>query len=609
MDPRSLLMWLVAVGSIVSCSFAASDDQSRQRVAVPIGASISELKFTDIRGLDRNLKDLGEHRAYVFVFTNTTCPLVRKYLPILKQMNDEFKTEDCLFVAVNVGAQDTIRDMAAQAVDFEVPFYFVKDRDGHCVQALGARKTPEVVVLDQKHAIRYRGRIDDQMRIGGAKPNASRDDLRLAIKQVLAGQSVEVSQTEVDGCIIEINKGTKSVATKGQGKEANHDITWSNEIAALIFQKCTSCHRSGTAAPFPLTTRDEMAANASMIADVVVKETMPPWYAARSHGHFQNESGLTAEQKQRLLSWIEAGCPLGDSSQVTLLPGAPESEWRIGKPDLVITMSEEHTIPATGFIPYKYVVLPQLFFNETWVEAFEIKPMNPSIVHHCNMAYMTKDGAGNETFITGYVPGGQPMDLGKFDNGVAYRIPAGAALGLQIHYTTNGTEQKGKIQVGLRFPKREVRKRLHHFVLDPRGWEIPPNDPAFRIESSHTLKHNANLLGLFTHMHVRGRDMTFYADQEGKERETLLQIPNYNFEWQLGYELAPGTKNLAKGTKIRAVAHFDNSPFNPYNPDPSVPVRYGPQTVDEMFNGFVFYVDNEEDLNIKVNPKNGVVQR
>jgi hypothetical protein len=272
-------------------------------------------------------------------------------------------------------------------------------------------------------------------------------------------------------------------------------------------------------------------------------------------------------------------------------------------------MSEEHTIPATGFVPYKYVVLPQIFFSETWVEAFEIKPLNPSIVHHCNMAYMTKDGAGNETFITGYVPGGQPMDLGKFDNGVAYRIPAGAALGLQIHYTTTGIEQKGKIQVGLRFPKREVRKRLHHFVLDPRGWEIPPNDPAFRIESSHTLKHNANLLGLFTHMHVRGRDMTFYAEQSGKDRETLLQIPNYNFEWQLGYELAPGAKNFAKGTKVQAVAHFDNSPFNPYNPDPKVAVHYGPQTVDEMFNGFVFYVDNDEDLSIKVNPKNGVALR
>ncbi|MFO0942236.1 MAG: redoxin family protein [Pirellulales bacterium] len=605
-----LILWLLLPFSLISFATSAkSDDQLNRDKHVAVGATVSKMKFVDIRGLDRDLKDLGEHKAYVFVFTNTTCPLVRRYLPKLKEMNEEFKADDCLFVAVNVGVQETIRDMAAQAVDFELPFFFVKDRDHSCVKALGVRKTPEVVVLDQHRTIQYRGRIDDQMRIGGAKPNASREDLKEAIKQVLAGNAVEINQTEVDGCIIESASEPKATPKAQLAQSDSATTTWSSHIAEIVFQKCANCHRAGTAAPFALTSRDEMAANASMIADVIAKETMPPWYAAKAHGQFQNESGLTADQKQKLLSWIEANCPVGELDKAPELPKAPETDWRIGKPDLIVTMSEEHTIPATGFVPYKYVVLPQIFFSETWVEAFEIKPLNPSIVHHCNMAYMTKDGAGNETFITGYVPGGQPMDLGKFDNGVAYRIPAGAALGLQIHYTTTGTEQKGKIQVGLRFPKREVRKRLHHFVLDPRGWEIPPNDPAFRIESSHTLKHNANLLGLFTHMHVRGRDMTFYAEQSGKERETLLQIPNYNFEWQLGYELAPGAKNFSKGTKIRAVAHFDNSPFNPYNPDPKVAVRYGPQTVDEMFNGFVFYVDNDEDLNIKVNPKNGVELR
>ena len=252
-------------------------------------------------------------------------------------------------------------------------------------------------------------------------------------------------------------------------------------------------------------------------------------------------------------------------------------------------------------------MLPHFFRDETWVEAFEIKPLNSSIVHHCNMFYMSKDGAGTNTFITGYVPGGQPMDLGNYDNGVAYKLPAGSTLGLQIHYTTTGSEQSGRIQVGLRFPRREIRKRLHHFVLDPRGWEIPPGDPAYRVEASHTLAHNANLLGLFTHMHVRGRDMTFFADQEGQPLETLLQIPNFNFEWQLGYELAPGKKVFPKGTKIRAVGHYDNSPFNPYNPDPAKAIVYGQQTVDEMFNGFVFYVDNDEQLSLRVDPSNGQV--
>lgn len=597
---RLFSLWMILVVLLPNVGRCQSSNStgfvSANSAVPPIGSKVEQLKFTDIRGLDRELKDLGEHQAYVFVFTNTTCPLVRKYLPRLKEMDESFREADVAFIAVNVGLADTIRDMAAQAIDLDIPFYFVKDRNAACINALGASKTPEVVLLDADKMIRYRGRIDDQMRIGGTKPNASREDLKEAIRDLLEGKPVRVPQTETDGCLIgEISKPPTATSA-----------TWTNPIAGMVYEKCAGCHRPGTAAPFALMTRDDLVANASMIAEVIEKESMPPWYATRAHGQFQNDASLSVEQKQIMIDWIAAGCPVGDGE----IPQAPEpddSPWRIGKPDVIVTMKEEHTIPATGFIPYKYVVLPQVFLWETWIEAFEIKPTNPAIVHHCNLAYMTKDGGGNDTFITGYVPGGQPMDLGKFDNGVAFRIPAGAVFGLQIHYTTTGIEEKGKIQVGLRYPRREVRKRLHHFLLDPRKWVIPPQDPAFRIESTHTLKHNANLLGLFTHMHVRGRDMSFYALEEGKPTETLLQIPNYNFEWQLGYELAPGKKNFPKGTRMRAIAHFDNSPFNPYNPDPQAAVKYGPQTVDEMFNGYAFYVDNDEDLNLTINPKNGSV--
>lgn len=565
---------------------------------VPLGAEVRELRFTDIRGLQRNLKELGNPQATVLVFTNTSCPLVRKYLPRLVELEAEFRPRGVVFVAVNVGAEDTVRQMAAQAIDYSVPFYFVKDTDLSCAKALGVRKTPEVVVLDGNHAIRYRGRIDDQMRIGGSKPEASRQDLKESLIELLEGRDVSIAHTEVDGCWI-----TPPV----EHGQPSTDITWSGNIAHLIHHKCTHCHRTGTAAPFELISYEDVSSYANMIADVVGLETMPPWYATRGHGEFQNDASLSELEKRQLLSWINAGCPSGDLAASPSPPDFPSTEWRIGEPDLILTMKEEHTVPATGFIPYKYVMLPHFFSEETWVEAFEIKPLNPAIVHHCNMFHASKEGAGSNTFITGYVPGGQPMDLGHYDNGVAYRLPAGASLGLQIHYTSIGTEQVGRIQVGLRFPRREIRKRLHYFVLDPRGWKIPPGDPAFRIEGSHTLQHNANLLGMFTHMHVRGRDMTYFADQEGKPSEILLQIPNYNFEWQLGYEVPTGKKNFPKGTRIRAVAHYDNSPFNPYNPDPTATVSYGPQTVDEMFNGFAFYTDNDEELSFRVDPTNGRV--
>lgn len=602
-DPRFAIAWLSVMLAFLSPG-PNSDSLSANEPPEPttssgssIGVQVKDLHFKDIRSVPRDLKDLGSHQAYVFAFVTTQCPIVKKTFPKMKELYDRVKDRDVLFVCVNVGAEDSLREVAAQAIEFDLPFTFVKDYDLSVSKTLGASRTPEFVVLDREHIVRYRGRFDDQVRLGGTRPTPTRADLELALEETITGQSVSIPQTTTDGCLI----------TPAQPPTpANHTATYYGDLASIIFHKCTVCHHPGTAAPFSLITYEDFVSNAEMIREVIRDETMPPWYANPHHGTFQNDRSLSADEKRIINAWLDSDRLAGNSSDGPAPPEFPDSKWRIGTPDLVITMLEQHTVPATGFIPYKYVILPHVFLNETWVEAFEILPENPSVVHHCNMAYATQQGASNETFITGYVPGGQPLDLGRFHAGIGYRIPAGSALGLQIHYTTTGKEEKSRIQVGLRFPRETVRKQLHHFVLDPRGWKIPPKDPAFKIRSSHTLKHNADLLGLFTHMHVRGRDMTFFSSLEDGTRECLLQIPNFNFEWQLGYELRKGSKILPKGTVIEAIAHFDNSEFNPYNPDPTKTVEYGPQTVDEMFNGFVFYVDNDETLDITVNPKSGV---
>jgi hypothetical protein len=567
----------------------------------PIGTKVDKLRFKDIRGVPRELSELGPHRAYVLIFVTSDCPIVKKTFPKLSELYVQYSTQDVAFVCVNVGLNDTIRDMASQAIEFQAPWAFIKDYDAQVAGRLGITRTPEVAVLDSEYGLIYRGRVDDQIRIGGVKPNASRADLRLAIEEYLAGKPVSVPETLADGCAIS--------APSAAAESDTSTLSYQQHIAPIILAHCTSCHRPGTPAPFSLMTPQDVLAHAEMIREVIRDETMPPWYANKKHGAFQNDRSLSDSEKETLLGWLASERAIGPQEQAPVAPEYEETPWRIGTPDLIITTLEQHTVPASGFVPYKYLVLPHVFLSDTWVSAFEIRPLNAAVVHHCNMAYATSKGASEETFITGYVPGGQPMDLTKFNNNVAYKLPAGSALGLQIHYTTTGQEQKSRIQVGLRFPREKIRKQLYHFVLDPRGWKIPPGDPAFRISSEHELPRDADLLGIFTHMHVRGRDMTFYAKDRTGSQETLLQIPNYNFEWQLGYEIAPGSKLYPKGTTIQAVAHFDNSPFNPYNPDPKATVEYGPQTVDEMFNGFVFYVDQNESLDIDVDPKTGRVKK
>jgi hypothetical protein len=563
-----------------------------------IGDTIADLRFKDIRSLPRSFADLGKKRAYVFVFTTTHCPLVGRTIPKLVDLDRRFGSRDVQFVAINVGPGDTIREMAAHALAFEASFPFVKDTDLNCAKGLGVERTPEVVVLDGARKLVYRGRVDDQLRLGGARPEPTRNDLEEALNDVLADRAVAIAETPVDGCLI--------TAAEPVGVDQPAP-TFHKDVAPILNQRCVVCHREGAGAPFSLLTYEDAASQAEMLAEVVIDQRMPPWYAHAKPGTFQNDPSLSRTERDTLVHWVRSGRKEGDPREGPVPPQWPTSKWRIGEPDLVITMIEDHSIPATGFVKYRTVLLPYIFLGDTWLEGVEIRPDNPAVVHHCNMAYVTTKGAGHETFITGHVPGGQPMDLGKFNPGLACVVPKMAVLGLQVHYTPTGKEERCRISVGLRFPKQTVHKQLRHFLLDPHRIQIEPGNGAFPVRSAQTMNEDITLLGLFTHMHLRGKDMTFFADVPGQPRRTLLQIPNYNFEWQLAYEIEPGRQRLPKGTVIEALAHYDNSAFNPYNPDPARTVPYGLQTFDEMFNGYGFYSVDDEDLNLDINPETGRV--
>lgn len=568
--------------------------------APAVGDKIGDLRFKDIRALPRSLADFGNKQAYVLVFTTTSCPLVKRSIPKLIELEARYKDKGVQFVAVNVGADDTIRDMASQAIELNAGFPFVKDADLSCVKALGVTRTPEAVVLDSERKLAYRGRIDDQLRLGGVRPEPTRRDLDEAIQDVLEGRPVQVAETTVDGCLIE------SPAPVASNTPAP---TFHRDVAPILERRCVVCHTPGTAAPFKLRTFADAAAHAETIAETVADQRMPPWFANRKHGEFQNDPSLTKAERETIVRWVRSGRAEGDAPAESAAADEPAAKrWKIGAPDLVITMLRKNTVPASGFVPYYYEVLPYVFLQETWVEAIEIRPDNPAVVHHCNMAYATTKGAGEETFVTGLVPGGQPMDLARFDTGVAFPLPKLCALALQIHYAPTGKEETCRISVGLRFPRRTVDKRLRHVLVDPRWNRIPPGDAHFAIEGRTTLDRDVTLLGMFSHMHLRGKDMTFFADVPGQPRETLLQVPNYNFNWQLAYELEPGKKRLPKGTELHVVAHYDNSAFNPYNPDPKRAVPWGQQSYDEMFHGFLFFVDEQEKLNVTVDPKTGHVK-
>lgn len=565
------------VFAAVLCCFAAG-----AAGALAPGEVVATLVFKDIRFLPRTLDDFGKRSAFVFAFTAVEDAGRAELDGELTALYGAFHNKNVEIAAVHPSPQDTIPLIALHGVEHELPFTLLGDSEGATTRALGVERLGTVVILDGKNgALRYRG--DWQ-------------GLESALSQVLAGESVKEPLRTVAGAPVP----TRTVPAPPT------PITYSEHVAPILNAHCVMCHRPGQTAPFALQDYRHATARADMIREVVLEERMPPWYGARKHGPFINERTVSDGEKTLLLQWMAAGKPEGDPARLAKPPVFPDSEWAIGTPDLVLTATDEEQIPADGLIPYRYVTLPYQFEADTWIQGLEILPANPEVVHHANLIYTLPGQPYDEQngFLTGKVPGGNPVDLAS---PVGMMIPKGAVLTIQIHYVTTGKPEADRMRVGIRYARGTIVKRTHHQRIRPETIAIPPGEPFYRMSAEETIPHNATVIALFTHMHTRGRDMTFFADYPDGHSETLLTVPNYSFDWQLAYQYAPGTKRFPKGTKIRTVSHYDNSAFNPYNPDPTVEVPYGDQTIHEMNDGYVFYLDEEENLNLTIDEKTGHV--
>lgn len=589
--PRRLLALLLLVLP------AFGDEPATPSIA--IGTVVDHVELIDVRyRVPRGLGDLlrGEPapKAVALAFTTLDCPLAGRYLPRLAALEAAFRERGVRLALVNAGPKDGMTAIAARALEAGFDGPVLKDHDGAAARALGVDKTPQVVVLDPVRAIRYRGRVDDMHRLGGSRPEPTREDLRLALEDLLAGRPVAVPETAVDGCRL-----AGPPAREGA-------VPTFAQVAPILQKNCQGCHRPGGMGPFELVEHADIASWSQSIAEVVRDERMPPWYASPGTGAFANHAGLAPEEKEALLAWIAAGAPKGTEPPPPAPAHPSPTGWLIEEPDLVIQTDAPAIIPAEGLVPYRYEILSHKFEQDTWIDQLQIRAENPRVMHHCNLIYLLPDDPRKPHFITGQVPGGVPLWV---RNGLAVKIPAGATLVLQVHYVTTGQKEQDRIAVGMRWPRGKVEKEVRHVMLDQHGLAIPPGAPGHEVRASKTLDHDVTGLALFEHMHVRGRDATFLAHTPDGASRPLLVIPAYSFDWQLSYLLEPGSVRLPKGTRIECVGHYDNSTWNPYNPDPKATVRWGEQTHEEMFVGFFFFTRDAERLDLRIDPLTGHARR
>jgi peroxiredoxin len=530
-------------------------------------------------------------RAVVVLFLGTECPINNAYAPRLAGLHKSYSSKGVAFVGINSNCHDTPVRIAAHAKEHGLPFPVLKDPANGVADRFGAERTPEAFVLNPSGKVLYRGRIDDQFGVGFRRKAPTRRDLALALDEVLAGKVVSLPRTPVAGCVI-----ARAIKPESAGS-----ITYTRHVSRILQKRCQECHRPGQVGPMSLLTYEDAVAWSGMIREVVSEGRMPPWHADPRHGKFSNDRSLSKEERATLLGWIKQKCPKGDAKDA---PPAREfvKGWTIGKPDVVFEMPVEQKVPAKAGprgIPYRYTFVRTGFTEDRWVQAAEVRPGARAVVHHiivyARLPEKRKrggdrpDGIGHG-FLAAYAPGDMPLTLKP---GQAKKIPKGALLVFQLHYTPNGIEQKDRSSIGLIFAKKPPRYEVRTRSIAQRRFTIPAGAASHEVRSATAFDRDVDLISLLPHMHLRGKDFKYVAVFPDGKKQTLLSVPRYDFNWQSNYRLAKPLR-LPKGTRIECTAHFDNSEDNPNNPDPTKAVRWGEQTWEEMMIGFVDYAYVEE---------------
>lgn len=518
------------------------------------------------------------------------CPISRNALPALRDLRRRYAERGVAFLMINANPQDERAAIAAEAESFDIDFPILVDETQLVAESLEVDRTAEVLILDPARGrVVFRGPLDDRLGYETQKPSASRHYAREALEALLAGDEPELTAIDSPGCIVALPSHLRS---------AQSAISYARDVVPILARRCLDCHRTGGIAPFSMSDFQTVRGWAPMMREAIRTKRMPPGQIDAHVGDWLDDRSLTPEEARLLVHWIEAGAPA--SSEPDPLPelaSAPIPDWPLGEPDVVIELPRQQ-IPATGAIDYRYVTVPTDLDEDVWVRAVDVQPSNYQVLHHVLTWVIDPDGRRSggsgserwvETIFAGYAPGREaesfPEDTGRL-------LPRGARLRFQLHYTTSGREEVDAPRLGLYLAEKPPRHVLRLAAAINWRFEIPPHAANHEVTARHTFDRDVLLYRLTPHMHYRGRSMRFDAVYPDGARETLLSVPNYQFNWQRAYVLAK-PRLLPAGTAIECHGAFDNSDGNPFNPDPTIYVDWGEQTTDEMFIGYLLYRDLE----------------
>ncbi len=554
---------------------------------VGVGRQVSDFAFTTLDGKQHRLSDWKSQAGVAIAFTSATCPVSKRYAPSLARLEKEFAARNVALLLVNPFASEKPDEIAAQIKEQGFTAPYVHDASEAVAQALNAKTTTEVFLLDAKRTLIYRGALDDQYGVG-YNLDAPRESYLLdAVNALLAGKRPIIAATEAPGC--ELDVPAPAVA-------ANTQVTYHRDVARILQQNCVQCHHDKGIAPFALDDLADVTDRAKTIKRVIEDRVMPPWSAAPiaddQPNPWANDHSLSKRDKADLLAWIASPTrPLGNPADAPA-PLKFSDGWSIGKPDMIVQIKQPIAVKAEGFMPYQVTTVETTLAEDRWVQAYEIMPTAREVVHHVIVqvhdkgTLIKRGGAeGDSGYWAAYVPG----NSGRiYPEGFARKLPAGATISFQIHYTPNGKATQDQLRMGLVFARQPPRFAMHTAAVAGRKLSIPPGEANHVVIAEQKVPFDMNVTAFMAHMHVRGKAFRYELITADGKTETLLDIPHYDFNWQLRYQYKE-PRVIPRGSTVKITATYDNSPGNKANPDPTKTVHWGPQTFDEMMLGYIEY--------------------
>lgn len=413
-------------------------------------------------------------------------------------------------------------------------------------------------------------------------------DFGAALKAVLGGQAPAPAAAAASGLALPLR--------------AAKAYDFALDVAPILQAKCVACHAKGGVGPFALDSYTAARKWSRMMREVIRTAQMPPWHADPHFGALQGDRSLSVAQRETLLGWIAQGTPpAGDGSDPLAAAAKPvDTGWALGEPDAVVRLPEVQHLPKEGTIPYRYITVPTDLKDDHWLRGLEVRPTALAAVHHALIFIVypkeyrhiqpQADG-GLDGYFAAYLPG---MELKPYPDEVGQFLPKGSTLIFQMHYNATGKEEADQTEIGFYFHKGTPAKALNIVAASETEFEIPAQAADQPVSASRSFPEAAEVWGLSPHMHYRGGRARFDLASPGTGRRTLLNVPFYQFDWQPLYIFETPIQ-VPAGSRIEVAGGFDNSKYNPKNPDPTKPVEFGEQSYEEMFIGYIALLEAATD--------------